>query len=144
MTTKNTSSRIILKENSILDLNELEIMVKEFINNCYGSKKMVRKLVRTEFGSSFKLKKITKTLHSVFNEFKRLDNKSSNSFRKLFRYLDKNYNSTHKLRDIHIFKLKYDGYTFTEIVKISGLSIARVKQVYYEIKNLIKIKNLIY
>lgn len=57
--------------------------------------------------------------------------------RKQFRYLNSNYNSKYKLRDLMIFKLKTNGYSFIQIAEITNLSIVRVKQVYYIVKKII-------
>lgn len=138
MTTKNTPNRIILKESYTLDLKELERMVKDFIKKYYEGKKTYKKQVKTEFGYVYRDYKPTITVSSVFRAFKRRNKTIYSSLAKIFRYLNQNYSSKHKLRDVYIFKLKYDGYTFREIAEITGLTIIRIKQIFYEIKSLIK------
>jgi len=138
MIPKDTLNRMTLKDIQLLDLNILENTVKEFIKKYYGSKKLIRKLVKTDSGfSSFEWCKPTKTLHNVFIEFKQLNKDSFNYSKKIFKYLNQNYNSKQKLRDLFIFRLRNEEYSFKEIAEITGLSLIRVKQVYYEIRKII-------
>ena len=134
MTTKNISNRIILQVRSTLDLQALKKLVQEYINNYYGEKRKERKIVRNKYLSSILAVPSKITLTTVFNLFERRFIDDTTHIRKVFRYLNHNYSSTHKLRDLYIFKLKMDGYTFKQIVEITNLSIARVKQIYYIVK----------
>lgn len=139
MPTKNVSNIIIPKETIVLDLKELRDMVKVFIKKYY-SKSVYSRAVKSKFGYSHRNYTPTITVNSVFQSFIQQNKDSYKSLKKIYRYLNQNYNSKHKLRDLLILKLKNEGYTFNQIKDIIGLSVPRIKQVYYKIKNLIKAK----
>ena len=137
MTTKNISNRIILNETNALDLKALQKMVKSYIDKYYGEKRKVNAIVKGKYISSVLSVPAKTTLYTVFNLFKKTFMEDNRCVRKQFRYLNLNYDSKNKLRDLYIFKLKIDGYTFKQISEIIGLSIVRIKQVYYNIKKII-------
>ena len=138
MVTKNSLNRIILNKNNALDLQALKKMVKEYIDKYYGKKFKVSKHVLNGFCWSFQNVPAKTTLTTVFKLFKKRFAEDNRCIRKQFRYLNQNYNSKYKLRDLMVFKLKTDGYSFMQIAEITGLSIVRIKQVYYIVKKILK------
>ena len=137
MITKETLNRLILNETNALDLQALKKMVKEYIDKYYGEKLNVNGRVKNEYGYTYHGIPAKTTLTTVFNLFKERFMNDNKSIKKQFKYLNSNYNSKYKLRDLMIFKLKIDGYSFVQIAEITNLSKVRIKQIYYIVKKMI-------
>lgn len=134
MVNKKATDKIILSTTEIYNLNVLKKLVKEYITKFYGKKLKVGKRITNYNFTSYQRIDTKVTLTTIFDKF---DKSYGRKFKFDIKLLNKKYQSKYKLRDLYIYKLRKEGYSFAQISDILNMTIGRIKQIFYKLKKII-------